>query len=168
MPRTPWVRPIRDPERPLLADRVVAGWGSPAVASRGRLHTVADLDCLVALRGNEWLGVAAFRVDGSECEIVLLEAFERYQGAGSALVSALADRSHAAGVERLWLVTTNDNVDALRFYQRRGFSIAALHRDAATEARRTLKPEIPLVGAHGIPIRDEIELERWLVEPPAP
>jgi hypothetical protein len=31
--------------------------------------------------------------------------------------------------------------------------------DATTEARRTLKPEIPLTGEYGIPLRDELELE---------
>jgi hypothetical protein len=57
-------------------------------------------------------------------------------------------------------VTTNDNVDALRFYQRRGFRLRAVRPGAVDDARRTLKPEIPAVGEQGIPIRDEIELER--------
>jgi ribosomal protein S18 acetylase RimI-like enzyme len=52
----------------------------------------------------------------------------------------------------------NDNLHALRFYQKRGFVLVALHRNAL-EASRKLKPEIPLVGIDGIPIRDEIELE---------
>jgi hypothetical protein len=57
------------------------------------------------------------------------------------------------------VVTTNDNLGALRFYQRRGFVLAALRPGAITEARRTLKPEISEIGADGIPIRDELELE---------
>jgi len=69
------------------------------------------------------------------------------------------DRGDRAGCRRVWLVTTNDNVDALAFYQRRGFRLAALHRAAVTEARETLKPEIPEVARNGIPIRDELELE---------
>jgi ribosomal protein S18 acetylase RimI-like enzyme len=64
----------------------------------------------------------------------------------------------AAGCRRLWLITTNDNLDALRFYQRRGFELVAVHRDFREVARR-LKPSIPLEGNFGIPIRDEIELE---------
>jgi hypothetical protein len=51
---------------------------------------------------------------------------------------------------------------ALRFYQKRGFSLAAVHRNAVDEARRKLKPEIPIIGLDGIPIRDEIELEMAL------
>jgi hypothetical protein len=61
----------------------------------------------------------------------------------------------------LWLVTTNDNTHALRFYHRLGFRLAALH-PGAVEAARRLKPEIPLLGLDEIPIRDELELEiRW-------
>ncbi|HEX7715028.1 MAG TPA: GNAT family N-acetyltransferase, partial [Bacillota bacterium] len=60
--------------------------------------------------------------------------------------------------QRLWLITTNDNLAAIRFYQLRGFVLVALHRDAIAQSRK-LKPEIPLRGIDGIPIRDEIELE---------
>ena len=67
----------------------------------------------------------------------------------------------AAGCRRLWLITTNDNLPALRFYQRRGFVLAALHRDAIAASRR-LKPQIPLLGLDNIPIRDELELEMAL------
>jgi hypothetical protein len=64
------------------------------------------------------------------------------------------------GCARLWVITTNDNVDALRFYQRRGFRLAAVHRGAVDDSRSRLKPEIPVTGAYGIPLRDEIELEK--------
>ena len=64
-----------------------------------------------------------------------------------------------AGCDRLRVVTTDDNVDALRFYQRRGFRLAELRPGAVAEARQSLKPEIPLTGAYGIELRDEIELE---------
>lgn len=71
----------------------------------------------------------------------------------------------AAGASRLWLVTTNDNVDALRFYQRHGFRLHALHPGAVDRSRATLKPEIPPLGAHGIPLRDELVLT-IAVQPP--
>src|SRR5438552_12334180 len=65
----------------------------------------------------------------------------------------------AAGCRRVWLVTTNDNAHAIAFYQRRGWDWVGFHRDAITEARRSLKPEIPERGEGGVPIRHEIELE---------
>jgi GNAT superfamily N-acetyltransferase len=70
----------------------------------------------------------------------------------------VAESARAAGCRRLWLITTNDNLPALRFYQKRGFVLVRLHRGAVAGSRR-LKPEIPLTGSEGIPIRDELELE---------
>ena len=64
------------------------------------------------------------------------------------------------GYSRLWVITTNDNIDALRFYQRRGFCLVRVYRGAVDRSRASLKPEIPAVGAYGIPLRDEIELEK--------
>jgi hypothetical protein len=58
------------------------------------------------------------------------------------------------------VITTNDNLDALRFYQRRGFRLAALHRGAVDDSRARLKPQIPPIGDHGIKLRDELELEK--------
>jgi len=65
-----------------------------------------------------------------------------------------------AGCERIWLVTTNDNLEALRFYQRRGFVLSALRPRAVDEARRKLKPQISTVGEFRIPLRDEIDCGR--------
>ena len=79
-------------------------------------------------------------------------------GAGTALIEAVAGAARAAGCARLWLITTNDNLRALRFYQRRGFRLAALHRDALARSRE-LKPSIAEIGLDGIPLRDELELE---------
>jgi ribosomal protein S18 acetylase RimI-like enzyme len=80
------------------------------------------------------------------------------KGIGSALVEAVKEKAKAAGCERLWLITTNDNAAALRFWQKRGFRLSAIYPNAVEELRR-LKPEIPLTGNDGIPIRDEMELE---------
>ena len=95
-----------------------------------------------------------------QCEILTLHASEHWQGTGTALIEAVAQLARRQGCARLWVITTNDNVDALRFYQRRGFCLVKVHRGAVDRSRASLKPEIPLVGAYGISLRDEIELER--------
>ncbi len=79
------------------------------------------------------------------------------RGAGTALSVAAADAARTAGYRRLWLITTNDNTHAPRFYQWRGFRLAALHR-AAVAAARLLKPSLPLLGDDVRPVRDELEL----------
>ena len=155
----PSIRSIRDGERGELARLVRAHWGSPIIASRGIPHDASALPCVVAVDGERWLGVAVYALEGGECELVLLEAFEREAGIGTALLEATVAVARKSNSRRLWLVTTNDNLDALRFYQRRGMRLVRLWMDATTEARRTLKPEIPITGEYGIPLRDELELE---------
>jgi len=129
------------------------------MVSRGRLWEIPDLAGFVVEGADGWLSYGHYQIEGDSCEVVMLDSPIPGKGGSSAVLSAIAGVARAAGCRRLWLITTNDNLHALAFYQRRGFAIAALHRDAVTEARRTLKPEIPMIGENGIPIRDELELE---------
>jgi len=92
------------------------------------------------------------------CEIITLDSDQRGIGVGSALICMVEEAAEQAGCSRLWLITSNDNLPALGFYQRRGFELVAVHRRAIEQARQ-LKPQIPYIGFEGIPIRDEIELE---------
>jgi GNAT superfamily N-acetyltransferase len=106
-------------------------------------------------------GVVSWRADGAEWEVVTLNSLRQFNGVGTALIGGVVERARAAGARRLWLITTNDNLDALRFYQRRGWRMAKVWPGAAGASRR-IKPSIPETGAYGIPIRDEIELEYLL------
>jgi ribosomal protein S18 acetylase RimI-like enzyme len=152
------VRPVEERDRAWLHEAVVEEWGSDRVVSRGRLTEpvsacpgfVAELDGRPA-----GLVLLAEREDG--LEVVALVALEPGVGVGGALLAAVEHEAARCGT-RAWLITTNDNLEALRFYQRRGWELVALHRDAVTEARRQ-KPEIPETGEHGIPIRHELEFE---------
>jgi ribosomal protein S18 acetylase RimI-like enzyme len=135
---------------------------SARVVSRGRMHYPAKLPGFVALHRGEPIAVATYRIEGGDCEIVTLHSEIESAGAGSALIEAVRAVASAAGCRRLWLVTTNDNTHALRFYQRRGFNIAAARVGAIDEVSRRLKPEIPLTGNDAIPLRDEIEMETML------
>jgi GNAT superfamily N-acetyltransferase len=149
-----------------VARIVRESWGSTLVVSRGEAHEVGGLPALVAVDREQVVGLATLRPDGDGCELLTLNAVVRNRGIGSALLEAAADWARARGCRRLWLITTNDNLDAIRFYQRRGMRLVAVHRDAVEEARR-IKPSIPEVGEHGIPIRDELELELELDQPGA-
>jgi ribosomal protein S18 acetylase RimI-like enzyme len=122
------------------------------------LHRPADLPGFVATLDGRPAGLATYVMEDGSCELVTIDSLVEGRGVGTALVDAVAAAARRAGCTRLWLVTTNDNLEALRFYQRRGFVLTALHRDAVVESRR-LKPQISERGAAGIPIRDELELE---------
>jgi ribosomal protein S18 acetylase RimI-like enzyme len=103
-------------------------------------------------------GLLTYRVDHGSFELTAIVAHPRGRGTGTSLVDALAAEARRRGASRIWLVTTNDNLDAMAFYRRRGFRIAGIRRGAVDEARRVLKPAIPLVGQHGIEMHDEVDV----------
>ncbi len=112
-------------------------------------------------QAGELAGLITYTLRGQECEITSLNSVEEGKGIGTALIQAVEDAARAHGCSVLKLTTTNDNLKALGFYQKRGFVLSRLLPDAVTRAR-ALKPEIPLIGYAGIPIRDEIELVKHL------
>jgi len=132
------------------------------VARRGELVSSLDHPTVLARRDDELVGVATYVLDAGECELLTLHAHRQFHGIGTALVDAVEQVARQAGCARVWLVTTNDNVDALRFYQRRGFALSAVRPQAVTRSRQALKPEIPTTGSYGIELRDELELAKDL------
>ena len=153
-----FIRPLADADRAWVAQFIAQRWGAEIVVVHGVLYRPHTLPGFVAERGTEQLGLATFHTEGSACEIVTLDTLHSGIGIGTALIDAVKERARQAGCKRLWLITTNDNLNALRFYQKRGLALVAVHRNALEESRR-IKPEIPLIGSDGIPLRDEIELE---------
>ena len=154
------VRPFREGDREWVRETLRELWGE-TVVSRGAVHDPTALPGFVAEEGGERVGLLTYRVDGADCEVVTIDAFPEGVGAGTALLDAAARAARDAGCGRVWLITTNDNLRALRFYQRRGFRLVAVHPDAL-ERSRELKPSIPEIGLDGIPLRDELELELTL------
>jgi len=124
----------------------------------GDIYYPHELSGFVALQNNFPVGLVTYHIAGQACEIVTLSSEQPGIGIGSALIEAVGEIARATGCRRLWLVTTNDNLHALGFYQKRGFLLVKIHRNAVEKSRQ-LKPLIPLYGMNGIPIRDEIELE---------
>ena len=155
------VRPREAADRP-AARAFLAEHNSARVARLGELLEPLDHPALLTQADGEILGMLTYVADPGweQCEILTLHVTGQWQGMGTALLEAVEQLAARHGCSRLWLITTNDNVDALRFYQRRGFQLAAVHRHAVDDSRGRLKPEIPVAGAYGIPIRDEIELEK--------
>jgi ribosomal protein S18 acetylase RimI-like enzyme len=135
--------------------------GSTRMVSRGRLHQCDRLPGFYVEEAGRRSGLLTYCVADGEMEVVTIHVApdERGRGHGTALLAAARARAVAMGCRRLWLVTTNDNAPALRFYAGRRMRRAAVHPGAVEAARRDLKPEIPLYGVAGVAIRDEIELE---------
>jgi len=155
------IRPVEPSDVQFVKDLVRERWDGPTVVVHGECLLPDRLPGFIAERSAKPVGLVTFRICTGSCEIVTLDALERASGIGTALIAAMIETARQAHCGRIWLVTTNDNIDALRFYQRRGFVLAAVHRNAVAASRR-IKPDIPLLGCYGIAIRDEIELEQRL------
>ena len=82
-------------------------------------------------------------------------------GAGTRIMDAAEDELRRRGVGKVVVATTNDNVRALNFYQKRGYRLVRLHLDAMDRVRER-KPGVPLTGRDGLPLRDMWELEKEL------
>jgi len=152
------IKRVTDAERDWVLE-VARGWGADFIVSCGRKIYPAEIEGFCAVdESDEKVGLVTFEVAGDQCEVVTLDAFRKREGIGTALLDEVRREVAKRGCRRMWLITTNDNLDAIRFYQRRGWTIAAVHVNALAESRR-IKPSIPLVGNYGIPLRDEIEFE---------
>lgn len=152
------IKPINKEDKAWVSHLLKEWWAGPEVVTRGTLHQADELPGFIAVLEGKPAGLITYRIDKKECEVVTMNSLIERKGIGSALIDAVKNVAISKGCQRLWLITTNDNTAALRFYQKYGLSLVAVHRNAIEKSRQ-LKPEIPLIGNDGIPIRDEIELE---------
>lgn len=133
-------------------------------ARLGEVVDVLDLPGFAAIDATgsgRVVGVATWSVERAEFACLGVAADARRHGVGSTLVEVIADAARSVGLDRLWLTTTNDNLGALALYQRCGFRLTRVVVGGVDHARE-LKPSIPVIGALGIPIHDELVLERAL------
>jgi GNAT superfamily N-acetyltransferase len=156
------IRSIRESDRPLVREILFRRWGRPGVVTRGRMHLAHTYPGFVAWSGLRIVGLLTYEVRGGRCEVTTLDALRKGQGVGTRLLAATERRARSLGCGEIWLITTNDNLRALRFYQRHGMRIRRIHENALARSRQ-LKPSIPRRGLDGIPLRDEIELYKPLI-----
>ena len=137
---------------------LAAQWGSTCMAVRGQLFDLSGVPGFAAWEDGQIIALITYDVRGDVCEILSLDSLRENQGVGSTLLDFVVRLARTRGCQKLTLVTTNDNTRAIRFYQKRGFDLSALDRDAVARAR-SLKPSIPMTGCDGIPIRHELTFE---------
>jgi len=136
-------------------------WGSSEMVISTGVYDCAKLDGILVKEEQRIVGLITFEIQGKVCEIVSLDSLIEGKGIGSHLVMEVERIAKGAGCSEVKLITTNDNLHALGFYQKRGYMLARLYPNAVELARQR-KPSIPLIGKDGIPIRDEIKLVKSL------
>ncbi len=152
------IRPTSPEDKPFIRAELRKWWGDEMVVVRGEKFFPAEYGGFIALQGTERIGLILLRFEDNICEIISLSTNTNAPPVGRKLVEAAIQDARQVGVRKMIVVTTNDNIEALRFYQQMGFSICAWRKNAV-ERSRSIKPHIPLIGNYNIPIMDEIELE---------
>ncbi len=156
------IREIQDQDISWIKDLMINQWGDETIAVHGNLYIPHELSGFIAIRpSGEPIGLVTYSIDNEECEIITLNSLEMDSGVGTSLLLKVKSIAEDAECKRICLTTTNDNLRALEYYQKRGFNLVAIHREAVNKTRK-IKPTIPLVSPDGIPIQDEIELELLL------
>lgn len=154
-------RRLTQEDIPRLRQFWVDHWGGDVMVIHGEIYRPDQLDGFVVEENGEWTGLITFMCKEGEMEVTSLDSLREGQGLGTKLIDLVVAEARSRKCKRLVLITTNDNLHAIGFYQKRGFQMAAIHRGAVDESRK-IKPGIPRIGNHGIPLRDEIELEMVL------
>lgn len=151
-------REVRESDRGWIEDLMTRSWASSFVVTRRNLFDTRKLPGIVAEVDGKPVGIVTYTINGQDCQLVTLNSMMEGKGIGTELIERVKKIARENGCHRVWLITTNDNTKALRFYQKRGLTIRALYPNAIEQSRK-LKPQLPMTGLDGIPIRDEIELE---------
>lgn len=136
----------------------INNWGSDFIVSNGEVKKLENLEGVIAEEDGEKVGLATMHIANDEMELVTIDSLKPGKGIGKLLIDEVIRIAKEKKVKRLWLITTNDNMNALKFYQKNNFHLVKIYPNALEESRK-IKPEIPEIGEDGIPLRDEIELE---------
>ena len=133
------IRPRIAEDGDWITEILLENWASNIVVTRGISYEADQLPGFIAERNKKRLGLLTYNINNDELEIITLNAIEEGKGVGTALLEEVEKLAKDRRCKRIWLITTNDNVDALRFYQKRGYEIKSIHRYAIEESRK-IKP----------------------------
>ncbi len=149
---------IRQEDRGKVDAFIVRQWFSMQMVVHGESIDLGNTEGWYVTEDDEIVGVITYRILDAEMEILSLDSVRENKGVGTALLNEAITKARDCRCKRIKVITTNDNLNALRFYQKHGFELVKIHRNAVDVARKT-KPSIPLIGNEGIPLKHEIELE---------
>jgi len=135
---------------------IINNWGSDIIASMGKVYKLQDLDGFIALSNKDIVGVITYNIKNKKCQIITLNSLIENKGIGSGLIEEVIKESKKNNCKILHLVTTNDNIKAIKFYQKKGFDIRKIYFNSIKKYRK-IKQEIPEIGDYEIPIKHEIE-----------
>ena len=154
------VREATDADRAAARELFARDFGRTKIVAYGEVMDIDQMPALVAVRYADPSGALAYRLHGDALHIVALATDPMWQrsGVGSYLVAEAELLARKLTIPRVIVSMTNDNLPALYFYQRRGYFVAEWIPNAVAKHSKSAS----LVGFAGIPIRDEVRLEKMI------
>jgi N-acetylglutamate synthase-like GNAT family acetyltransferase len=152
------IRAIEPKDRQAVITFLMEQWCATQMILRGERVDLSNAPGWIAWEDGMLIGLVTIRQTSSECEILSMNSLRENIGVGTALINCVLEAARKEGAGKVILITTNDNIHAIRFYQKRGFDMVRINRNALDISRK-LKPAIPLAGLYGIPLKHEIEFE---------
>jgi N-acetylglutamate synthase-like GNAT family acetyltransferase len=152
-----WKR-ISTSDRTLVDEFIRQQWYTTTMIIRGKEIDMTQTEGFYVKEQEDIIGLITYFVSDDVLEVISLNSLRENQGIGTKLVDAVIREAKDRKLKKILVVTTNDNINAIKFYQKRGFDMACLYHNALDISRK-IKPEIPLIGDHSIPLRHEIEFE---------
>lgn len=150
-------------DKKMITDFFICNWGTPQMVISSGIYQCDELDGFAIVDHKEKImGLITYVISDNECEIISLDSKDENKGIGTALLNQVEAVSKKSGCCKIKLVTTNDNLHAFLFYQKKGYQIAKIFPNSVEKAR-IIKPEIPKKADNGIPIRDEILFEKSIL-----
>ncbi len=156
--------PIQDSDRDEIREFITERWHAPHICIRDKLYYPHQAEAFIERCDGKVSALVTYEQQGDAILMITQNSIEPGAGIGASLVLKVIEEARKRKVRRIWLTTTNDNLKSMGFYQRMGFRLVAIHRDAVIGGRRSFKPELPEFGINGLPILDEIEME-LILEP---
>lgn len=153
------IEKITEKTRELVNNFFVQNWYSTDMSVRGKIIDGTKLDGFLLQDDNEVIGLGTYKFYGDVCEIVTFDSKRENIGIGTAILKLIEQVAIENNCTKMRLITTNDNLRALQFYQKRGYSLTKIYPNEMDEVRK-VKPNVPIIGENGIPLRDELELEK--------
>jgi ribosomal protein S18 acetylase RimI-like enzyme len=155
------IKAITEENRGTVSQFFQHHWGSAQMIVSTGTYNCDELDGFICEEDGTIIGLVTYVTREHEIEVISLDSIKEGRGMGAKLMDAVELVAKKNRIYEISLITTNDNLHALKFYQKRGYRIVKIIQDAVTKARK-IKSSIPLVGNDNIPLHDEIQLMKRL------
>lgn len=157
------IREISPQNRQQINDFISSHWFSTNMIVRGEVVDMTILDGFAIYENETIIGLVTYEINSNECEIMSLDSLKEKEGIGTTLVNKVIEIATKVKCTKIKLITTNDNINAIRFYQKRGFDMVCIYHNALDISRK-IKPSIQMIGEFNIPLKHEIEFEMNLFD----